>query len=846
MRAPVPRQGRASRGWSRRSSAVPRLFEYAARRVAARTELRATMGLVMGDLVPAGRALDPRYLARAARAVSATTAHADAGRRLRPVPRRARSGAALPDLPDRSLPAASGPCPAAVSTSASRHPSRSCASSTEETGLVGEVVELIDVFDRVVEQRGGVRLHSIQIVYRARILGGELRDEVDGSTDRCAWFALDAAYASTRDARPADDRARRNGQPARRRAEHDLMHSAIGIDVDAPPELVFALARDVERWERLLPTTSGRASSSARADGALVVDFVARRPLVADPRPRPAGRLAVADLDASRRPAGSGSSTSPGRPKGMDVTWRIEPTGDGGRASIDRARLRRRGCPGSPRFVDRAFTRPIAGRTLATFKALAEARRREPVRTPTPATDPSDMTDRRRVWITGIGVITAIGTGRRRLPGRPAGRPLAGQADRPLRSGAVPIAGRGPGRRLRPARLDAAEDRPPARPVQPVRPGRRPAGPRRRRARARAAMARLTPQRIGIYLGSALGGIAYAEEQHERYLERGHPAGGAEPRAGRLRRRGAGQPRDRARRARADPVDRQLVRLGRGRARRGARATCARAGSMPRSPAAARSRSARSRSARSTSSARCRPATTTTPGHGGPAVRRRPRRVRHGRGRGAARPRGGRGRRAPRRDAVRRAARLRRDVGRPPHGPAAGRRPRGGAGGDDRPRPTRASTRPRSTTSTPTRRRRRSATWPRPGRSRLALGERAATVPVSGTKALYGHPLGASGAIEAAICALAIRDGWAPASVNLVEPDPDAAALLPGLLRAGRDGDLPARAVDVVRVRRAERGARASGPWTAEGRGRRGSARPPSAGRAAPATTPPAGAADGL
>ena len=66
---------------------------------------------------------------------------------------------------------------------------------TEESGLVGEVVELIDVFDRVVEQRGGVRLHSIQIVYRARILGGELRDEVSGSTDRCAWFAVEEAYA---------------------------------------------------------------------------------------------------------------------------------------------------------------------------------------------------------------------------------------------------------------------------------------------------------------------------------------------------------------------------------------------------------------------------------------------------------------------------------------------------------------------------------------------------------------------------------------------------------------------------------------------------------------------------
>jgi 3-oxoacyl-[acyl-carrier-protein] synthase II len=67
------------------------------------------------------------------------------------------------------------------------------------------------------------------------------------------------------------------------------------------------------------------------------------------------------------------------------------------------------------------------------------------------------------------------------------------------------------------------------------------------------------------------------------------------------------------------------------------------------------------------------------------------------------------------------------------------------------------------------------------------LGE-GATTPVSGTKALYGHPLGASGAIEAAICALAIADGFAPASVNLHEPDAEIATLLPGLLRAGRDG----------------------------------------------------------
>ncbi len=72
----------------------------------------------------------------------------------------------------------------------------------------------------------------------------------------------------------------------------------------------------------------------------------------------------------------------------------------------------------------------------------------------------------------------------------------------------------------------------------------------------------------------------------------------------------------------------------------------------------------------------------------------------------------------------------------------------------------------------------------------LALGDRAGSVPVSGTKALYGHPLGASGAIEAAICALAIRDGWVPGSANLETVDPDIATLLPGLLRhqEGRAG----------------------------------------------------------
>ena len=59
------------------------------------------------------------------------------------------------------------------------------------------------------------------------------------------------------------------------------MHSTIGIDVAAPPALVFALARDTERWARLLPHYArSRAVGARRADGSLVVDFVARRPLI--------------------------------------------------------------------------------------------------------------------------------------------------------------------------------------------------------------------------------------------------------------------------------------------------------------------------------------------------------------------------------------------------------------------------------------------------------------------------------------------------------------------------------------------------------------------------------------
>ncbi|MEJ7812859.1 MAG: beta-ketoacyl-ACP synthase II [Gemmatimonadaceae bacterium] len=51
------------------------------------------------------------------------------------------------------------------------------------------------------------------------------------------------------------------------------------------------------------------------------------------------------------------------------------------------------------------------------------------------------------------------------------------------------------------------------------------------------------------------------------------------------------------------------------------------------------------------------------------------------------------------------------------------------------------------------------------------FGDAVYQLQVSGTKGYYGHALGASGAIEAAICALALRHDWLPPTVNLSTPD---------------------------------------------------------------------------
>lgn len=65
----------------------------------------------------------------------------------------------------------------------------------EEAGLTGRIESVLGIFSRVYPRSraaDGADMHFIGFLYRVTSTGGELRDEVDGSTDTCAWFAPDA------------------------------------------------------------------------------------------------------------------------------------------------------------------------------------------------------------------------------------------------------------------------------------------------------------------------------------------------------------------------------------------------------------------------------------------------------------------------------------------------------------------------------------------------------------------------------------------------------------------------------------------------------------------------------
>ena len=56
---------------------------------------------------------------------------------------------------------------------------------------------------------------------------------------------------------------------------------------------------------------------------------------------------------------------------------------------------------------------------------------------------------------------------------------------------------------------------------------------------------------------------------------------------------------------------------------------------------------------------------------------------------------------------------------------------------------------------------------------KTVFGELAKKVAVSSTKGATGHMLGAAGAVEMAVCALAIKHGVVPPTINYQTPDPE-------------------------------------------------------------------------
>jgi ribosome-associated toxin RatA of RatAB toxin-antitoxin module len=147
------------------------------------------------------------------------------------------------------------------------------------------------------------------------------------------------------------------------------MRTTIATEVAAPAELVFRLAREPLRWPMLLAHYE-RAREISRDGDAVVCEFVARRPFV------PLLGIGIPVAWRSRTWAEPDRLRLrfrhlAGATRGMDVTWRFEPIDGGCRVTIEhdfRPRVR----PWAA-IVDRAFTKPIASRTLRGFKAIAEA-----------------------------------------------------------------------------------------------------------------------------------------------------------------------------------------------------------------------------------------------------------------------------------------------------------------------------------------------------------------------------------------------------------------------------------------------------------------------------------------
>jgi ribosome-associated toxin RatA of RatAB toxin-antitoxin module len=154
------------------------------------------------------------------------------------------------------------------------------------------------------------------------------------------------------------------------------VRSEIGIDVDAPPRRIYELAARIERWAELLPHY--RSVTVESHDGARV-----RARMIAVRRFGPLNVPVSWTAEQWSDPADAMDLQLRfhhvrGPTRDMHVTWHIRPRDgrtDRARVTIEHVFSRPLpflGTDAVPAFIDRLFVRPIAGRTLATFKTLAE------------------------------------------------------------------------------------------------------------------------------------------------------------------------------------------------------------------------------------------------------------------------------------------------------------------------------------------------------------------------------------------------------------------------------------------------------------------------------------------
>lgn len=152
------------------------------------------------------------------------------------------------------------------------------------------------------------------------------------------------------------------------------MHSEISIWIDAPPERVFPLVADLDRWPERLPhyryvrvldRSSGavRAAMSARR-GPIPVFWVAEQTSERDSR-----RIRFRHVGGVTR--------------GMEVLWTLDQEEGGTRARITHDLDLRWPLVGAflaEHVIAPQFIEPIAALTLRRFKAIAEAEAKDPPR----------------------------------------------------------------------------------------------------------------------------------------------------------------------------------------------------------------------------------------------------------------------------------------------------------------------------------------------------------------------------------------------------------------------------------------------------------------------------------